>query len=87
MLRSIPPQPAGINASIVLTATLLGMALGGWLTGEVFDPTGFCRAAFVKGVLWNLLNLPIVRSRPGRKRKGWRLCRPIQTTDPTAVRR
>lgn len=60
MLRSIPPQPAGINASIVLTATLLGMALGGWMSGQVFDLTGSYRAAFVNGVLWNLLNLSIV---------------------------
>ena len=60
MLRSIPPQPVGINASIVLTATLLGMALGGWMSGQAFDLTGSYRAAFVNGVLWNLLNLSIV---------------------------
>jgi predicted MFS family arabinose efflux permease len=40
--------------------TMLGMALGGWLSGQVFDWTGSYTAAFVNGVGWNLLNLAIV---------------------------
>jgi MFS family permease len=58
--ESFPPRQAGTRVSMVLTATLLGMALGGWMSGEVFDLTGSYRAAFVNGVLWNLLNLSIV---------------------------
>jgi hypothetical protein len=41
-------------------ATLLGMALGGWMSGAVFDLTGSYRAAFLNGIAWNLLNLAIV---------------------------
>ncbi len=41
-------------------ATLFGMALGGWMSGEVFDATGSYRAAFVNGIAWNALNLTIV---------------------------
>jgi predicted MFS family arabinose efflux permease len=44
----------------VLMFTMLGMALGGWLSGQVFDWTGSYTAAFVNGVGWNLLNLAIV---------------------------
>ena len=40
-------------------ATLLGMALGGWLSGLVFDLTGSYKAAFINGIGWNLLNLSI----------------------------
>jgi cyanate permease len=45
------------------------MALGGWLSGKVFDVTGSYQAAFVNGIAWNLLNLAIVvvlylRTRP-----------------------
>jgi hypothetical protein len=43
----------------VIMATMMGMALGGWMSGKVFDLTGSYHAAFVNGVLWNALNLSI----------------------------
>jgi MFS family permease len=55
-----PPAEAGTRVGAVLTATLFGMALGGWMSGKVFDLTGSYHAAFVNGVGWNLLNLGIV---------------------------
>ena len=48
-----------MRVSMVLTATLMGMALGGWMSGVIFDLTGSYQAAFVNGVLWNLLNMAI----------------------------
>jgi cyanate permease len=39
--------------------TLLGMALGGWMSGIIFDATGSYRAAFANGVAWNAGNLLI----------------------------
>jgi cyanate permease len=35
------------------------MALGGWLSGTIFDLTGSYRAAFLDGIAWNMLNLSI----------------------------
>jgi MFS family permease len=35
-----PPAEAGARVGTVLMCTLLGMALGGWLSGKVFDLTG-----------------------------------------------
>jgi len=35
------------------------MALGGWMSGKVFDLTGSYHAAFLNGIGWNLLNLSI----------------------------
>ena len=55
-----PPEEAGARVGIVLMATLIGMALGGWMSGAIFDLTGSYRAAFANGVLWNLLNGSIV---------------------------
>jgi MFS family permease len=55
-----PPAEAGARVGAVLMCTLLGMALGGWMSGWVFDVTGSYRAAFVNGVAWNLVNLSIV---------------------------
>jgi predicted MFS family arabinose efflux permease len=53
------PREAGTRVSIVLTATLVGMALGGWISGVAFDLTGSYRAAFVNGIAFNLFNLTI----------------------------
>ena len=55
-----PAAEAGTRVGAVLMATLLGMALGGWMSGKVFDLTGSYQAAFVNGIGWNLLNLAIV---------------------------
>jgi MFS family permease len=54
-----PPAEAGARVGTVLMATLFGMALGGWMSGKVFDLTGSYDAAFVNGIGWNLLNLAI----------------------------
>jgi MFS family permease len=53
------PAEAGARVGTVLMATLLGMALGGWMSGKVFDLTGSYEAAFVNGIGWNALNLTI----------------------------
>ena len=55
-----PPAEAGTRVGITLTATLMGMAIGGWLTGAIYDWTGSYQAAFLNGVLWNVVNLAIV---------------------------
>jgi MFS family permease len=54
-----PPREAGVRVGSVITATLFGMALGGWMSGVIFDATGSYRAAFVNGILWNLVNVSI----------------------------
>src|SRR5499427_10791660 len=62
------PREAGTRLGVVLMATLFGMALGGWMSGAIFDLTGSYRSAFANGLAWNLLNVSIavwllVRSR------------------------
>ena len=44
------PREAGARVGTVLMATLFGMALGGWMSGAIFDLTGSYRAAFVNGI-------------------------------------
>jgi MFS family permease len=70
-----PAAVAGARTGAVLMSTLLGMALGGWMSGKVFDLTGSYDAAFVNGIAWNALNLAIagwllwrVHGGPGRAR-------------------
>jgi MFS family permease len=76
------PKEAGARVGTVLMATLFGMALGGWMSGAVFDLTGSYRAAFLNGIGWNLLNISIVlfllwRARLGRAGSG---LRPVGST-------
>lgn len=53
------PKEAGARVGSVIMATLVGMALGGWMSGKLFDLTGSYHAAFINGIAWNLLNLSI----------------------------
>jgi len=68
-----PAREAGARVGMVLMCTLLGMALGGWMSGKIFDLTGSYHAAFVNGVAWNLLNLTVVLVLLARVRRGQRL--------------
>ena len=65
------PKEAGARVGTVLMATLFGMALGGWMSGAVFDATGSYRAAFINGIAWNLLNVSIVLFLLYRVRTMW----------------
>ena len=71
-----PAQEAGGRVGTVLMSTLLGMALGGWMSGAIFDWTGSYHAAFINGIAWNLLNVSIVgfllyRARSLGLARGW----------------
>ena len=66
----MPPKEAGRRVGVVMSATILGMALGGWLSGWLYDLSGSYALAIWNGVLWNLMNIAIVltilvRSGPG----------------------
>ena len=67
----MPSAEAGRRVGFVLMATIGGMALGGWLSGYIFDVTGSYQMAFVNGIVWNFLNIGIMvlilmRTRPRR---------------------
>jgi MFS family permease len=54
-----PAREAGRRVGVVIMLTLFGMALGGWMSGEIFDLTGSYRAAFANGVAFNAVNAAI----------------------------
>jgi MFS family permease len=54
-----PAKEAGTRIGMTLTATMLGMALGGWMSGVIFDATGSYRAAFGNGLAFNVVNAGI----------------------------
>jgi MFS family permease len=54
-----PPRQAGTLVGLVITATIVGMGLGAWMSAAIFDLTGSYWQAFANGFLWNLLNIVI----------------------------
>jgi MFS family permease len=67
--ESFAPREAGARIGAVVMATIVGMALGGWMSGAMFDLTGSYRSAFVNGIIWNLLNLAIALWLLGQPRR------------------
>ena len=65
-----PAREAGTRVGLVLMATLLGMALGGWMSGAIFDVAGSYRAAFLNGLAFNLVNVMIMLWLLARTRRG-----------------
>jgi len=66
----MPPREAGRRTGTVIAATILGMALGGWLSGVLYDMTGSYSLAIMNGIAWNALNVAITLTLLGRMRGG-----------------
>ncbi len=65
----LPAREAGARIGLVMMATIVGMALGGWMSGWIYDVTGSYQMAFLNGIGWNALNVGLIatillRSRP-----------------------
>lgn len=68
---NFPAHQAGVRVSLVLMATVVGMALGGWMSGAIYDLTHSYHMAFLNGIGWNVVNMAIalwllIRRSPGR---------------------
>jgi MFS family permease len=68
-----PPREAATRVGLAVSSTIVGMALGGWMGGMLFDMTGSYRAAFINGIAWNVLNAGIA---------WWLLMRQNRSTAP-----
>ena len=58
--KYLPIEEVGERVGLVIMATIVGMGLGGWMSGEIFDLTQSYKLAFVNGIFWNFTNLLIV---------------------------
>ncbi|GGB50562.1 MFS transporter [Roseibium aquae] len=69
----LPAKEAGQRIGLVIMSTIIGMALGGWMSGWIYDLTGSYQAAFLNGIAWNFLNIGVMvfilmNSRGGREK-------------------
>ena len=56
----MPAKEAGARVGFVLMMTIWGMALGGWMSGWIYDVSGSYKMAFLNGIVWNLVNIGLV---------------------------
>lgn len=56
----LPAREAGARVGTVLMATIVGMAVGGWMSGWIYDLTGSYQMAFINGIVWNFLNIGVM---------------------------
>ncbi|MET0722169.1 MAG: MFS transporter, partial [Tardiphaga sp.] len=56
----MPASEAATRVGTVIFGTVVGMSLGGWISGAIFDATGSYGAAFLNGLAWNALNVTII---------------------------
>jgi len=56
----LPSRHAGGAMSFVMAGTVVGMALGGWLSGWIYEQTGSYDMAFINGLAWNTLNMLVI---------------------------
>ncbi|MCZ8185551.1 MAG: MFS transporter [Beijerinckiaceae bacterium] len=69
----LPPREAGARIGFVVSATIFGMAFGGYISGVIFDWTQSYRLAFLNGVAWNAVNLLVVGYLIWRQRAALRM--------------
>lgn len=61
VIRELMPKSiAGARIGFVIMCTIIGMALGGWISGWIFEKTGSYQLAFLHGILWNFLNISVM---------------------------
>ena len=58
--EAMPAGEAATRVGIVIFASVVGMSVGGWVSGVIFDATGSYAAAFLNGLAWNALNIAIM---------------------------
>ena len=56
----MPAKEAGARVGFVLMMTIWGMALGGWMSGWIYDVSGSYQMAFLNGIMWNMINIGLV---------------------------
>lgn len=56
----LPARVAGERVGFVMMATIMGMALGGWMSGWIYDVSGSYALALWNGIGWNFGNIVIV---------------------------
>ena len=58
--KFLPSEEVAERVGLLIFATVIGMSLGGWISGEIYDYTSSYSWAFLNGIFWNIINLMIM---------------------------
>ena len=58
--KFLPTNEVAERVGLLIFATIIGMSLGGWWSGEIFDYTNSYKLAFLNGIFWNIINVSIM---------------------------
>ena len=58
--KFLPANEVAERVGFLIFATIIGMSLGGWVSGEIFDHTNSYKLAFLNGIFWNIINVSIM---------------------------
>ena len=58
--KYLPEKQVAERVGLVIFMTVIGMSIGGWMSGKIFDITNSYTLGFLNSVFWNLINISIV---------------------------
>ena len=58
--KYLPNKDAAERIGLIIFFTIIGMSIGGWMSGKIYDYTNSYSLGFLNSILWNLLNVIII---------------------------
>ena len=58
--KYLPGKQVAERVGLVIFMTVIGMSIGGWMSGKIFDITNSYTLGFLNSVFWNLINISII---------------------------
>ena len=58
--KYLPNKDAAERIGLIIFFTIIGMSIGGWMSGKIYDYTNSYSLGFLNSILWNLINVMII---------------------------
>ena len=58
--KYLPSKDAAERIGLIIFFTIIGMSIGGWMSGKIYDFTNSYTLGFLNSILWNLINVMII---------------------------
>ena len=58
--KYLPEKDAAERIGLIIFCTIIGMSIGGWISGKIFDYFNSYMLGFLNSVLWNIINISII---------------------------